>query len=158
MNISTVIGELSAENLDDRHAAVAKIAHLAETDQKLIIPQILVALKSADMNVRWYLGRALIKIGPAVMPYLVTSSEKETDMTIQKYYGAVFAAFGEEAIPTLVGLFASKNPTTRGMSAAALERIGEPSVPALVEAAHSEDMIISACAKLTLGKFQIYDY
>jgi hypothetical protein len=44
------------------------------------------------------------------------------------------------------------------MSAAALERIGEPSVPALVEAAHSEDMIISACAKLTLGKFQIYDY
>ena len=157
MDISEIIGELSAENLDDRHAAVAKIAHLAETDPELI-PQIITALKSADMNVRWYLGRALIKIGPAVMPYLVAASEKETDMTIQKYYGAVFAAFGEEAIPTLVGLFASKNPTTRGMSAAALERIGEPSIPALVEAAHSDDMIISSCAKLTLGKFQIYDY
>lgn len=158
MDIAPLLSRLTDADLKLRHEAVEQLATLARNDPDPVVPEIIAALKEADLNVRWYLGRALIRAGSLVIPFLTAASEEETDMAVQKYYGAVFAAFGEESIPTLVGMFASENPTTRGMAAAALEKIGEPSVPALVEAAHSEDMIISACAKLTLGKFQIYDY
>ncbi len=158
MDLTEITNQLSAENLDERHAAVEKLALLAKNDPETIIPQIIAALKESGINIRWYLGRALIKTGPSVIPYLVSASEEETDLDIQKYYGAVLAAFGEEAVPILVGLFSSENPTTRGMSAASLERIGSPAVPALMEAAHSENTGVQLCARLTLAKFQIFDY
>ena len=158
MDLTEITTQLSAENLDERHAAVEKLALLAKNDPDTIIPQIIAAIKESNLNVRWYLGRALIKTGPSVIPYIISASGQETEMDIQKYYGAVLAAFGEEAIPALVGLFSSENPTSRGMSAASLERIGPPSVPALIEAAHSENINVRLCAQLTLGKFDIFDF
>ncbi len=158
MDQREVFARLSAEDLDQRHEAVKDLAALGKSDPDTIIPAIIAVLKIGGMNLRWYLGRALIRIGPSVTPFLVAASEEETDMAVQKYYGAVFAAFGEETVPTLVGLFSSKNPTTRGMAAAALEKIGEPSLPSLVEAAKSPDGTVKLCAALTLAKFQIFDY
>ena len=158
MDPAEVFARLSAEDLDQRHAAVKDLAALGKSEPDTIIPAIIAALKTGSMNHRWYLGRALIRIGPSVIPYLVAASEKETDMAVQKYYGAVFAAFGEEAVPTLIGLFSSNNPTTRGMAAAALEKIGEPSLPSLLKAAKSPNGTVKLCAVLTLAKFQIYDY
>jgi len=158
MDQREVFARLSAEDLDRRHLAVSELAALGKSDPDTIIPEIIAALKTGTMNLRWYLGRALIRIGPSVIPFLVAASEEETDMAVQKYYGAVFAAFGEEVVPTLVGLFSSKNPTTRGMAAAALEKIGEPSLPSLMEATNSSDGTVKLCAALTLAKFQIYDY
>lgn len=158
MDPAEVFARLSAEDLDQRHLAVQNIAALGKSDPDKIIPEIIAALRTADLNVRWYLGRALIRTGPSVIPFLVAASEEETDMAVQKYYGAVFAAFGEESIPMLIGLFASENPTTRGMAAAALEKIGEPSLPSLMEAAKSPNGTVKLCAALTLAKFQIYDY
>lgn len=158
MDPAEVFARLSAEDLGQRHEAVQDLAVLGKSDPEKTIPEIIAALKTGSMNHRWYLGRALIRIGPSVIPLLVAASEEETDMAIQKYYGAVIAAFGEEAVPTLIGLFSSKNPTTRGMAAAALEKIGEPALPPLMEAAKSPDGTVKLCAALTLAKFQIYDY
>ncbi|WP_319378110.1 HEAT repeat domain-containing protein [uncultured Methanocorpusculum sp.] len=158
MDTIDVIARLSAENLDQRHEAVMDLAALGKSDPETVVPEIISAFKTGSMNLRWYLGRALIRIGPSVIPFLVAASEKETDMSVQKYYGAVFAVFGPEAVSTLVDLFSSKNPTTRGMAAAALEKIGDPSIPSLKEAAKSSDVTVKSCAILTLAKFQIYDY
>lgn len=158
MDTTEVIARLSAENLDQRHEAVMTLAALGKNDPGRVVPEIIAALKTGSMNLRWYLGRALIRIGPSVIPFLVAASENETDMAVQKYYGAVFAVFGPEAVSTLVGLFSSKNPTTRGMAAAALEKIGDASLPSLREAAKSQDAIVKSCAILTLAKFQVYDY
>ncbi|MDD3047445.1 MAG: HEAT repeat domain-containing protein [Methanocorpusculum sp.] len=158
MDQREVFARLSAEDLDQRHAAVQDLAALGKSEPDIIIPAIIAALKTGSMNLRWYLGRALIRIGPSAIPFLTAASEEETDMAVQKYYGAVFAAFGEESIPTLVGMFASENPTTRGMAAAALEKIGEPSLPSLLKAAKSPNGTVKLCAVLTLAKFQIYDY
>lgn len=158
MEHADVFARLSAEDLNERHAAVQDLAALGKSDPDTIIPAIIAALKTGGLNLRWYLGRALIRIGPSVMPFLVAASQEETEMATQKYYGAVFAAFGEEAVPTLIGLFSSNNPTTRGMAAAALEKIGEPSLPPLMEAAKSPNGTVKLCAALTLAKFQIYDY
>jgi HEAT repeat protein len=158
MDTTELIARLSAENLDQRHEAVMDLAALGKSDPDKVIPEIIAALKTGSLNLRWYLGRALIRIGPSVIPFLVAASEHETDMSVQKYYGAVFAVFGPEAVSTLVGLFSSKNPTTRGMAAAALEKIGDPSLPLLKEAAKSQDVTVKSCAILTLAKFQVYDY
>ncbi len=158
MDTADVIARLSAEDLDQRHEAVMTLAGLRKEDPDKVVPEIIAALRTGSMNLRWYLGRALIRIGPSVIPFLVAASEKETDMAVQKYYGAVFAVFGPEAVSTLVGLFSSKNPTTRGMAAAALEKIGEASLPSLREAAKSSDVTVKSCAILTLAKFQVYDY
>ena len=158
MDISPFLTRLTDADLKQRHEAVEELAELARNDPDPVVPKIIAALKEADLNVRWYLGRALIRVGPCVIPFLTAASEEETEMSVQKYYGAVFAAFGEEIVPTLIGLFASKNPTTRGMAAAALEKIGEPSLPSLMEAAKSPNGTVKLCAVLTLAKFQIYDY
>lgn len=158
MDIAPFLSRLTDADLKLRHEAVEQLAKLARQDPDPVVPEIIAALKEADLNVRWYLGRALIRIGPSAIPFLTAASEDETDMAVQKYYGAVFAAFGEESIPTLVGMFASENPTTRGMAAAALEKIGEPSLPSLLKAAKSPNGTVKLCAVLTLAKFQIYDY
>jgi HEAT repeat protein len=158
MDIAPLLSRLTDADLKLRHEAVEQLATLARNDPDPVVPEIIAALKEADLNVRWYLGRALIRAGSLVIPFLTAASEEETDMAVQKYYGAVFAAFGEESIPTLVGMFSSENPTTRGMAAAALEKIGEPSLPSLLKAAKSPNGTVKLCAVLTLAKFQIYDY
>ena len=158
MDQKNIFAQLSAEDLDLRHAAVEELAARGKIDSDTIIPQIIAELKTGNMNIRWYLGRALIAIGPSVTPYLRAASEKETDMAIQKYYGAIFAAFGEGSVPELIDMFSSKNPTTRGMAAASLEKIGEPCIPALMAAANCSNGTVKSCAALTLAKFQIFEY
>ncbi|HJJ50423.1 MAG TPA: hypothetical protein O0X01_02710 [Methanocorpusculum sp.] len=158
MDQKIIFDQLLAEDLDQRHKAVEELAARGKIDPDTVIPQIIAELKTGGMNIRWYLGRALIAIGPSVTPYLRAASEKEKDMGVQKYYGAIFAAFGEGSVPELIGMFSSENPTTRGMAAAALEKIGEPCIPSLTEAANCSDDIVKTCAALTLAKFQIFDY
>ena len=157
--MKTYFEALKSENLDERHAAVEKLAEEAKKNPSVVIPQINDALKAGDMNTRWYLGRALIKTGDDVVTqYICDFSEAETDIEIQKYYGAVLAAFGEDSILTLINLFESPNPTTRGMASAALVRIGTPAAPYLLEAAKSENPVVKLCVGMTLQKIGVFDY
>lgn len=154
-----LIASLKSENLDERHAAVDKIAGLAKQNPAIYIPEINEALKTGDSDTRWYLGRALIKIGSeTVTQYICDFSETETDLEIQKYYGAVLAAFGEDEILTLIGLFESPNPTTRGMASAALVRIGAPAAPFLLDAAKSDNALVKLCVGMTLQKIGVFTY
>ena len=157
-DISVYFSELGNESLDARHAAVDKIAAAGRQRPERIVPIVIAELRNADVDTRWYLGRSLIYMGPGIIPVLLEYSEMEQDMDIQKYFGAVLAAFGETAVPFLVGVFGSQNPTTRGMASAALERIGQPAVPALVEAASGDDPQIKICAELTLNRLNVFEY
>lgn len=150
--------ELKSENMDERNAAVDKIADSAKSDLENSVPEIVDMLKKADTNTRWYLGRALIKLGKDVIPFLIKESEKETDMTVQKYFASVLAYFGDDAAEPLVKLFESENATSRGMAAAALEKIGDGSVIYLMEAVQSDNKTVSVCAGIVLAKLGVYDY
>ncbi|HJJ48931.1 MAG TPA: hypothetical protein O0X39_08105 [Methanocorpusculum sp.] len=154
-----LITALGSSNLDDRHKAVDKIAEEARKNPSVKIPEIIEALKAGTPDLRWYLGRALIKIGDeTVTQYIIEFSEAETDLEIQKYYGAVLAAFGEDSILTLIGLFESPNPTTRGMASAALVRIGSPAAPYLLDAAKTDNPLVKLCVGMTLQKIGVFDY
>ncbi|HJK50499.1 MAG TPA: hypothetical protein O0X67_00390, partial [Methanocorpusculum sp.] len=61
-------------------------------------------------------------------------------------------------VSPLVSLFSSSNPMARGMASAALERLEEKAVPALIEAALGDDPQVKLCAELTLTKLNIFDY
>ncbi len=152
-----LIQALKSETLDERHAAVAAMAEKAKADPASIT-QIINALKAADMNTRWYLGRALVKIGRPVIPVIIDAAESESDMGVQKYFGAVLAAFGEAAVPPLIALFSSANPAARGMAGAALEKIGQPALDPLLEAAQSDNQTVKICAGLVLMKLGVYEY
>jgi FOG: HEAT repeat len=150
---------LASPDLDARHAAVDKIVEEARKNPSVRIPEINEALKAGTPDQRWYLGRALIKLGDeTVTQYIIEFSEQETDLEIQKYYGAVLAAFGEDSILTLIGLFESANPTTRGMASAALVRIGAPTAPYLLDAAKSDNPLVKLCVGMTLQKIGVFDY
>lgn len=148
---------LKAEILDERHAAVAEMASLAR-ENPAVTQQIITALRESDMSGRWYLGRALLKTGPAVIPILISEAEKETDSAVLKYYGAVLASFGKASVTPLLSLFSSENAAARGMAGAALEKIGEPALDALLEAAKSENQTVKICAGIVLMKLGVYNY
>jgi len=148
---------IKAENLDDRHAAVDTMVLRAQKNPE-VIPQIIEALRESDMSGRWYLGRALLKTGPSVIPILIEEAKTETRADVQKYFGAVLAAFGKESVSSLVELFASENATARGMAGAALEKIGEPALDALLHAAKSENQTVKICAGIVLMKLGVYRY
>lgn len=155
--MEALLSALKAENLDERHAAVAQMAERARenTDD---LRQIITALRAADMNGRWYLGRALLKVGTPVIPVLIQEAESETDASVLRYYGAVLAAFGTHSVAPLLSLFASENAAARGMAGAALEKIGEPALDALLESAKSENQTVRLCAGIVLMKLGVYNY
>ena len=155
--MEALLSALKAENLDERHAAVAQMAERARenTDD---LRQIIAALRTSDLTGRWYLGRALLKVGTPVIPHLITEAETETDVSVLKYYGAVLASFGAESVAPLVALFSSENAAARGMAGAALEKIGEPALDALLESAKSENQTVRLCAGIVLMKLGVYNY
>lgn len=148
---------IKSENLDERHAAVSKMAERARENEEAV-EEIISALRESDMSGRWYLGRALLKIGPSVIPVLIKEAETETEADVQKYFGAVLASFGKESVAPLVGLFSSENAAARGMAGAALEKIGEPALDSLLDAAKSENQTVKICAGLVLMKLGVYSY
>ena len=152
-----LIKAVNAENLDDRHIAVSKMAELARESEEAAA-KIISALRESDMSGRWYLGRALLKTGPSVIPVLIREAETETQADVQKYFGAVLASFGKESVAPLIGLFSSENAAARGMAGAALEKIGEPALDHLLEAAKSENQTVKICAGIVLMKLGVYSY
>ncbi|MDO5846629.1 MAG: hypothetical protein Q4Q04_06875 [Methanocorpusculum sp.] len=158
MDAEELFTGIISENLDERHAAVEKIAAAYQTEPDAVFAAALSALRSGDLNSRWYIGRALIKMGEGVIPRLISAAESETDMNVQKYFGAVLAAFGARAVAALISLFASENAAARGMAGAALEKIGEPALDALLSAAHAENPTVRTCAGIVLMKLGVYEY
>jgi HEAT repeat protein len=148
---------IKAENLDERHAAVEKMAERARKSEEAAA-QIISALREADMNGKWYLGRALLKTGPSVIPALIKEAETEPQADVLRYYGAVLASFGKESVAPLVGLFSSENAAARGMAGAALEKIGEPALESLLDAAKSDNQTVKICAGIVLMKLGVYSY
>lgn len=153
-----LFNRLKSESLDERHSAVDEIVKIAENNVEAEVPVIISELKKSDNDKKWYLGRALIKVGKSVIPLIISESLNESDMEIQKYYGAILASFGEDAVEPLVNLFACDNPTSRGMAAAALEKIGDPAVLALMEAVQSDNNNVRLCSGFVLVRLGVYDY
>lgn len=158
IDITDALTAVSDASLDVRHAAVEKIAAAGREKPGSVVPVVIAELRSGPLETRWYLGRSLVKMGPAITPILLEYAEMEQNMDIQKYFGAVLASFGETAIPSLISLFSSTNATARGMASAALERLEVKAVPALIEAALGDDPQVKLCAELTLTKLNVFDY
>lgn len=157
-NLTECFKKLSSESLEERHFAVDKIAAEGKKYPENTASVVIEKLKDSPLEVRWYLGRSLIKMGPAIIPILLECSSLEENMDVQKYFAAVLTAFGDAAVPELIKLFASENPACRGMAAAALEKIGEPALPDLIKGANSENRQVKLCSEITLSKLGIFEY
>ncbi|MDV0443181.1 hypothetical protein [Methanorbis rubei] len=158
VNLNACFCSLNDESLEVRHAAVDAIAEVGRAAPEKIVPIVIAEMPDATLDTRWYLGRSLVKMGPGIIPIILEYAEIEQNMDIQKYYGAVLSSFGEDAVPSLISLFSSTNPTARGMASAALERLEAKAVPALVGAANGRDQQVKLCAELTLAKLHIFEY
>jgi len=143
--------EVKSESMLIRRGAETKITEMLIADKE-ILPKIIENIRTGDVNSRWYLARAIIRYGPAIIPELVQLLEHETDSYVLKYSGAVLATFGEPAVKSLIKLFSCDNAKLRGMAAAALERIGGPAVESLVMATESGDELTRQCASFILQK------
>ncbi|MDR0439288.1 MAG: hypothetical protein LBH02_03605 [Methanocalculaceae archaeon] len=148
---------LGDKSLATRHAAVEEIATIGRANPKQIVHDVITELKSSTLDIRWYLGRSLVKMGPEIIPLILEHAEMEKDMDVQKYFSAILASFDEIAIPPLISLFLSTNPTARGMASMALEQLETKAIPALIEATHNDDPQVKLCAELTLMKLNIFD-
>jgi HEAT repeat protein len=157
-DLNVYFNSLSNKSLDIRHAAVEEIATAGRANPRQIVRDVIAELGSSTLDIRWYLGRALVKIGPDIIPLILEHAETEKNMDVQKYFGAILASFDEIAIPPLISLFSSTNQMARGMAAMALEQLDEKAIPALIEATLNDNPQIKLCAELTLMKLNIFDY
>jgi HEAT repeat protein len=157
-DLNVYFNSLGDKSLDTRHAAVEEIAAAGRANPRQIVHDVISELKSSTIDIRWYLGRALVKIGPEIIPLILEYAETEKNMDVQKYFGAILASFDEIAIPQLISLFSSNNQMARGMAAMALEQLDEKAIPALIEATLNDNPQIKLCAELTLMKLNIFDY
>ena len=155
--MSDVFSDVKSSDMTVRRNAEDELVNMILQDSS-IITTVLEEIRKGDVTSRWYLARALTKSGKPVIPVLISHAETEKDAVVQKYIGAVLASFKEAAVEPLVGLFSSENPLARGMAASALERIGQPSLDALLKAAQSDNPTVRICAGLVLQKGGIYDY
>ncbi|HJJ30663.1 MAG TPA: HEAT repeat domain-containing protein [Methanocorpusculum sp.] len=155
--MSDVFADVKSSDMAVRRNAEDELVRLIFADSS-IINKILEEIRGGDVTSRWYLARALTRSGKEIIPVLISYAETEKDAVVQKYIGAVLASFKEAAVDPLVGLFSSENPQARGMAASALERIGQPSLEALLKAAQSDNPTVRICAGLVLQKGGIYDY
>lgn len=158
MDTDELFAGISSQDLDVRHTAVDKIAAAAKEEPDAVFEAALAALRTGDVNTRWYIGRALIKMGDWVIPRLTQAAATEIDLDVQKYFGAVLAAFGAKSVEPLIAVFASENPAARGMAGAALEKIGQPALDPLLAAARSENSTVRICAGIVLMKLGVYEY
>jgi HEAT repeat protein len=157
-DINVQFDSLDDKSLDVRHAAVEKIVTAGKKNTNQVVPAVIAKLRISTLDTRWYLGRSLVKMGPGIIPIIIEYAELEEDTNVQKYFGAVLASFGEIAILPLISLFSSTNPATRGMAAAALERLGTKAIPTLIEASLGDDPQVKLCAELTLMKLNTFNY
>ncbi|HJJ88851.1 MAG TPA: hypothetical protein O0W81_01910 [Methanocorpusculum sp.] len=157
-DITHALTTLLDADTDVRHASVEMIAAAGRINPEHVVPIVISELRSGTPDSRWYLGRSLIKMGPDIIPLLLEYANIEMNMDVLKYIGAIFSSFGEISIPSLISLFSSSNPYARGMASAALVRLENCSIPALITAALDDDPQVKLCAELTLMKLNIFDY
>jgi len=155
--MNNLFADFSSSDLDVRHEAEYKLADLARADST-VIDVILQKMREGSTDTRWYLSRSLIKVGDTIIPRLIDEAKRETDSQMQKYYGAILASFGTKSAPYLIDLFSCENVQARGMAGAALERIGDPAISHLQDAAKSTDVTTKTCAILVLGKLGVFEY
>ncbi len=137
---------VSEPDLAARRSAEEALAALGPD----VVPEIVSALGEAPQTMRWYLARAIARMGLPAFEPVIKAIRSSDDPEVRRYLTASIAAMGEAAIPLLVGLLVDDEVTVRGAAALALCRIGEPAMPALKEASEGDDPFLRNSAGLVL--------
>ncbi len=114
------------------------------------VPEIVRALGEAPQTMRWYLSRAIARMGLPAFEPVIEAIRSSDDPEVRRYLTASLAAMGEAGIPRLVELLVDDDVAVRGAAALALCRIGEPAMPALKEASEGDDPLLRNSAGLVL--------
>ncbi|WP_255331322.1 HEAT repeat domain-containing protein [Methanocalculus taiwanensis] len=114
------------------------------------IPEIVRALGEAPQTMRWYLARAIARMGLPAFEPVIEEIRRTDNPEVRRYLTASLAAFGEAAIPLLIRLLADDDVAVRGAAALALCRIGDPAMPALKEVSEGDDPFLRNSAGLVL--------
>ncbi len=115
-----------------------------------VVPEIVRALQEASQTMRWYLARAIARMGSPAFEPVIDAIRSSDDPEVRRYLTASIAAMGEAVIPLLVRLLADDDVTVRGAAALALCRIGEPAMSALKKASEGDDPLLRNSAGLVL--------
>jgi HEAT repeat protein len=120
-----------SESAQARWKAVDAIGHMGK-DGAPAGPDLVAALGDPDPLVRQVAVRAISELAPempgAVAALVPLFPDVEAIRAVAKFRRA-----GAEAVPALIKLFASDDPTVRWQAVRAIGKIGEPALPALPE-------------------------
>ncbi|MBR1368979.1 hypothetical protein RJ53_05455 [Methanocalculus chunghsingensis] len=137
------VGEPDLEARREAELALAAIGPSA-------IPEIVGALEESQATMRWYLARAIVRMGVVSVEPVIEAIRSAGDPDVRRYLTGSLASLGEVAIPHLIRYLADDDVNVRGAVALALCRIGEPAIPGLTEAAEGDDPFLRTCAELVL--------
>jgi len=116
---------------------------------EMAVKQLLVLLKDADAKVKESVTAHLIEIGGPHIDLLVPAL-KDSDTNVNTGAANALVGIGPSVIPDVQA--AAKDSTLRGQAIGVLVRIGEPSVPAVVELLSESDQDLRMAAADALGK------
>jgi len=144
--IYTLIRAVGEPDLEARREAELALSAVGPS----AIPEIIAALQESQATMRWYLARAIARMGVASIEPVIEAIRSNEDPDIRRYLTGSLASLGEGAIPHLIRHLTDDNVNVRGAIALALCRIGGPAIPALTEAAEGDDPLLRTCAELVL--------
>lgn len=138
------VQELSPE---DRVKAMSAVEQLSG---EVVVKQTLILLKDADPKVRERVTEVLVKVGEDHLELLVAAM-KDSDENVRNGAKAALVTIGPKAIKEVQT--AAKAADLRVAAADVLVKIGEPSIPALIELMlEDEDQDVRMAAAGALGR------
>lgn len=132
-----------------KETRIAIMDTIEEIPGELTVKQCLILLKDTEPAVRDRVTKALIKLGKDHISLLVPAM-KDSDENVRNGAKAALVGIGPKVIPHVQP--AVKPADLRGAACEVLIKLGEPSVPALVDLLDEDDQDVRMAAADALGK------
>jgi len=152
-NLNQVIQALSSGNDDQAELAVSSFHSLSEIQSVQLINLLQGLLADPQEDVRWWAARGIAELpGPAATALLCGALQDPAPTVRQCAALGLGQIMDASSIDDLIQRLDDPDPTTAALSANALEKMGEPAVPALIETARSSSHFVRLLAVRTLAR------
>jgi HEAT repeat protein len=146
--------------LADLHAADLKVRHAAEDalvreETRAVQPLIEFLSEERDPEPKWYVARALARIGKPAVEAILDALTEESHDEVRRYLAASLAEMREPPVREVVSLLGSDDPELRRYGTMILCRIGTPAVEALKRMTKEDEGIRGRCAQYTLLRIEL---
>ncbi len=139
-NLPQIMEALQAKDPQIRASAIEIIAQFKES-AIIALPDLIIYLKDEDEKISNAAAKTIQKIGPKTLPYLGNLLRSPEERIVKKTMALIRTFAGEAALVAfdIAHCLSHSNVGIRYSAAALLEEIGEPAVPATINALESKD-------------------